>query len=102
MIGYASVCPFCFYRATAADAVGPAGAGRPRRQVPQAGDVSFCIGCGEFSIFAEGGGLRRPTEAEAAASALDPDIVAAKQAWRETVAKFGRPMGGYSDRKGSA
>jgi hypothetical protein len=90
-----NVCPFCFYQATHVDLV----AGET--PIPQAGDVSMCIGCGELSIFITGGGLRRPTAAEAAEHAVDAELVAAKAGWREMVAKFGRPMGGYSYRTGN-
>lgn len=92
----ASVCPFCFYRATHVGSM--VGGTAP----PVPGDFSLCLGCGELSVFAAIGGVRRPTAAEAAEFAADPEMIAAKQAWREMVAAHGRPMGGYSHRRGNA
>lgn len=59
--------------------------------LPGEGDVSFCIGCGAVSIFAEDapGGARKPTESEQASLDDDPRIERLKRAW-EAVQRAGR------------
>jgi len=48
---------------------------------PDDGDYSFCIYCGNWSIF-EGGMLRPPTSGEAMAIAADPKLLSVEYAWR--------------------
>lgn len=59
------------------------GAARPA--TPTAGDVGLCWGCQRAFVFVDDTGrVRRPTEAEAADIAADPEVTLARAAMRDT------------------
>lgn len=66
-----SKCPFCLSRH---DSATPVGRGR-EREVPEDGDASVCLDCGEVSVFVGPGLARRePSAIEIARFNGDPRI----------------------------
>jgi len=84
---HATTCPFCG-RDNDMALNAPQGGKRPK-QSPKDGDLSFCIGCGEWSVFAEGevGGLRKPNGREYLQIGLSAEIAVIREAWVQTKAK---------------
>lgn len=53
----------------------------PEATLPSAGDLSFCIKCGEWSIFLPDLSLRAPTDDEHIEIGHDPDCIRLRKAW---------------------
>ncbi|WP_448167699.1 hypothetical protein [Burkholderia ambifaria] len=52
--------------------------------VPEEGDVSICIGCGQFAVFTHDGALRKPNDDEVEVFSQDPDLQVMKAIWERT------------------
>lgn len=67
-------CPWCNHRVDAATAIedGPK---------PKPGDLTICVACGEWSAFAEGLALRKPSQEEFTYIGEDPDCRKVRAAW---------------------
>ncbi len=61
-------CPYCDKHLDSASSLEDA------TLIPTAGDVSVCIGCAEVVVFAENGGLRKPTSEESNEHSEDKDL----------------------------
>jgi L-aminopeptidase/D-esterase-like protein len=76
-------CPYCGREHT--DLTGVARKGTPARR-PGPGDLTICIRCGEWSVFARNGRTRKPTAAEAREIATSRLCRHARQAWEQMIA----------------
>lgn len=71
-----ALCPHCSRELTGASAF-EGGEGPP-----QEGDVSICVYCAGVSLWAKGGGLRKPHPREAEQLSRDPQLARMRQAIR--------------------
>jgi hypothetical protein len=77
------ICPHCGrYNEAYSGVTTPAG--------PKPGDVSMCIGCGNWAIF-EDDGMRKPNEEEREWLAEEDTCIKVREAWEQTIAEHGRP-----------
>jgi hypothetical protein len=83
----AHACPYCH---TTLDAAGTLDVEAPRR--PEAGDITLCIRCGEWAVFADDqGALRKPTDPELYEIGTSDECRAARTAWVELQRQGGLP-----------
>jgi ribosomal protein S27AE len=75
-----NICPHCGYSTDAVDSV------KGTLNIPKDNDWSFCIKCGNWSVFAPRG-LRFPTDAETIEILNNPECAQMEQAWVETIGK---------------
>ena len=78
-------CPFCGASHELATSISGA-------KTPSDGDISLCVGCGEFAFFEAGtaGGLRKPTDDEYTIIAESQILRASRAAWVRIVEKARR------------
>lgn len=74
-VKFPTLCPWCGYRHSHQARFNDPGE-------PQTGDLTLCISCGEFAIFAPvPGGLRKPTDDEFLEFGTDREVQRVRQAW---------------------
>jgi hypothetical protein len=57
--------------------------------VPEPGDITLCMSCGEWSIFSDSAGtLRKPTDAEFSEIGTDKNMQAMRRAWVKAMMVF--------------
>lgn len=72
-------CPFCHYRCDAATSVNVEG-----EDEPEDGDLSICIKCGEWIVFADNvTGVRKPTDDEYLEIGSDRFYASVRAAWEQ-------------------
>lgn len=56
------------------------------RTAPGNGDITLCVGCGEWCIFTNNLTLRKPTDEEQLEIGHDPHCIIARRAWNKLLA----------------
>jgi hypothetical protein len=82
-----TICPFCGKHFEGSTRI------NGEEEPPKNGDITLCIGCGEWAIF-DGlafGGLRRPSHAEYERIVSDPLTAKAREAWTRMKTEKAKP-----------
>ena len=87
-----TICPWCGKRHQLVSAIAEKGV--TKEPVPEDGDATLCVGCGEIALFDHSvkGGLRFPTESESAELAQMHLVQKLRMTYRDIPHRFSRPV----------